>query len=66
MGRKIESRSFLFEDLKVVDAPFRFSNEVNERYMYNMQHLIYAISDTIFQFLFSGIYADVFDEILFQ
>ena len=39
---------------------------LHERYMYNMQFIIYAISDTIFQFLFSGIYTGVFDEILFQ
>ena len=42
------------------------SETLHERFMYNKELLIYAISDTIFQFLFSDIYADVFDEILFQ
>ena len=39
---------------------------LHERYMNNMQLFIYAISDTIFQFLFPDIFTDVFDEILFQ
>ena len=55
--------------MKELDASISFylvlvSVTLDERYIYNKQLFIYAISDTIFQWLFPDIYPDVLDEIL--